>query len=68
MSECVYVCAIISLPQKVVDQESAFKAKLGLCDDFTASTLSLATTTTPSKMPVTNDTITRYTNNCFHLS
>ena len=49
----------VSLSQ-VVDQESAFKAKLGLCgDDYNTNTLSLANTSTPPKMPVTTDTITR---------
>jgi hypothetical protein len=43
---------------QVIDQESAFKAKLGLGDDIASNALSLATTTTPSKVPVTNDTIT----------
>ena len=44
----------------MIDQESAFKAKLGLCEDIATSTLTMATTSTPTKMPIATDTITRY--------
>ena len=49
------------LPQ-VIDQESAFKAKLALSEDqaaTAAAAISLATST-PGKIPVTSDTITRW--------